>query len=65
MRTIGNIALFTWLGLIVFSIVLAIVKKGKLYRWLFKHRREFQLVILTLMITWIMLLSLSVLFKID
>lgn len=60
MRTVGNIALFAWIALIVLSLVLPYVLKGASFRWMLKRR--LQLVILALMITWIMLLSLSGLF---
>ncbi len=65
MKTVGNIALFAWIGLIVLSMILPFVLKGPASRWMLKRRRKLQLVILTLMITWIMLLGLSGVFKLD
>jgi hypothetical protein len=62
MRTVGNIALFTWIVLIVVSMILPLVLKGASFRWMLKRRRKLQFAILALMITWIMLLSLSGLF---
>jgi hypothetical protein len=61
-KTVGNIALFAWIALIVVSMILPLVLKRASFRWMLKRRRKLQFAILALMIGWIMLLSLSGLF---
>jgi hypothetical protein len=62
MRTIGLIALSLWLPLMLFSIIAKTTNSVAMNGVLERHQRTFNILNISLMLTWILLLALARIF---
>lgn len=63
MKTIGQVVLVAWLLLSLFAFVGSVLKSSVVGRIFRQHHRNLNIAGVILMMTWIMLLALSGLFK--
>jgi hypothetical protein len=59
MRTIGLIALLLWLPLMLYSIIAKTTNSATMNATLERHQRTFNILNISLIVTWIVLLALS------
>lgn len=62
MRTLGNIALISWMLLALFVFLARLIKGSRVSDFVHRYDRRLGIISVVLMATWIMLLALSGLF---